>query len=67
MYNYSEKHNVLFVHIPKNAGTSIIDSLDMHSTKVKHYPLSVLQSYMDKETFDKSIKIAVFRNPYVKL
>jgi len=67
MYNYSEKHNVLFVHIPKNAGTSIIDSLDMHSTKVKHYPLSVLQSYMDKETFDKSIKIAVIRNPYERM
>jgi chondroitin 4-sulfotransferase 11 len=65
MYNYSEKHNILFVHIPKNAGTSIINSLEM--TNTEHYPLSVLQGYMDKETFDNAIKIAVIRNPWERM
>jgi hypothetical protein len=65
MYNYSEKHNVLFVHIPKNAGTSILDSLEIKNAK--HYPLSVLQGYMDKETFDNAIKIAVVRNPWERM
>lgn len=67
MYNYSAEHNIMFVHIPKNAGTSIINSLSMDSKKVKHYPLSVLQSYMDKKAFDKSIKIAVLRNPWERM
>ena len=67
MYNYSEKHNLLFVHIPKNAGTSIIDSLGMDSKKVKHYPLSVLQTYMPKDIFDNAIKVAVFRSPFERM
>jgi hypothetical protein len=65
MYNYSEKHNVLFIHIPKNAGTSILNSLEIKNAK--HYPLSVLQGYMDKETFDNAIKIAVVRNPWERM
>ena len=65
LWNYSSEHNVLFVHIPKNAGSSIRDELGI--TKSAHYPLSVLQSQMDKETFDNAIKIAVFRNPWERM
>ena len=65
MYNYSKKHNILFVHIPKNAGTSILDCLEIEDAQ--HYPLSVLQGYMDKETFDNAIKIAVVRNPWERM
>ena len=65
MYNYSKEHNILFVHIPKNAGSSIRDKLDI--TKSGHYPLSILQSHMDKKTFDNAIKIAVFRNPWERM
>ena len=36
MYNYSKKHNILFVHIPKNAGTSILDCLEIEDAQ--HYP-----------------------------
>jgi len=67
MYNYSEKHNVLFVHIPKNAGTSIVNSLGMDSAKVKHYPLSILQTYIPKDIFDNAIKVAVFRSPFERM
>jgi len=65
MYNYSKEHNILFVHIPKNAGSTIRDELGI--TKSAHYPLSVLQGYMDKETFDNAIKVAVFRNPWERM
>ncbi len=65
MYNYSKEHNILFVHIPKNAGSTIRDELGI--TKSGHYPLSVLQSFMDKDTFDNAIKIAVFRNPWERM
>jgi hypothetical protein len=65
MYNYSKKHNILFVHIPKNAGTSILDCLEIEDAQ--HYPLSVLQGYMDKKTFDNAIKIAVVRNPWERM
>jgi len=65
MYNYSKEHNILFVHIPKNAGSSIRDKLGI--TKSGHYPLSILQSHMDKKTFDNAIKIAVFRNPWERM
>jgi len=67
MYNYSAEHNIMFVHIPKNAGTSIINSLGMDSKKVKHYPLSVLQAYTPEPIFDNSIKIAVLRNPWERM
>lgn len=65
MFNYSKEHNILFVHIPKNAGSTIRDELGI--TKSAHYPLSVLQSFMDKDTFDNAIKIAVFRNPWERM
>ena len=67
MYNYSAKHNVLFVHIPKNAGTSMNKVLEIQPKKTKHYPLSVLQAHMPEDIFRDSIKIAVVRNPWERM
>ena len=67
MYNYSAKHNVLFVHIPKNAGTSMNKVLEIEPKKTKHYPLSVLEAYTPEPIFDNAIKIAIVRNPWERM
>ena len=67
MYNYSPKHNVLFVHIPKNAGTSMNKVLEIEPKKTKHYPLSVLEAYTPEPIFDNAIKIAIVRNPWERM
>ncbi len=64
-HNYSEKYNILFVHIPKNAGNALISQLDIE--KSEHYPLSVLQKMMPKEIFDNAKKVAVLRNPWERM
>lgn len=39
MKNYSKKYNVVFVHIPKNAGTSINDTLEINKKDRGHKSL----------------------------
>ena len=64
-HNYSEKYNIIFIHIPKNAGSAIVKELGIE--KSAHYPLSVLQKMMPKEVFDNAKKVAVIRNPWERM
>jgi len=56
---YSEKHNLIFLHIPKNAGTSIIETLGMSHG---HTDLENMNSLKEKHPTAKTF--VVVRNPW---
>lgn len=64
------KHNLLFVHIPKNAGSAINSLLIKEGCKYaslydyKHIPLAVHKKDLGQKIFNSLTKFAVVRNPY---
>ena len=63
MKNFSEKYNTFFVHIPKNAGTSINTALEIPPENRGHRLPSELEQLYVKE-YTEANSIAVVRNPY---
>ncbi len=65
-----KKHNLLFVHIPKNAGTAINGLLLAEDCKHanpwnrRHVPLHFYKEELGEGVFDSLVKFAVVRNPY---
>lgn len=59
-----EKTGTIFIHIPKNAGTSIAQTL--YRQPVGHIPISRYKAF-DDEKFQKYFKFAVVRNPWDRL
>jgi len=74
---YFKDINTIFVHIPKNAGTSIISTLadycsyndlspPMHPMR-KHEPILSYYNGINRQTFLKANKFAVIRNPLSRI
>jgi hypothetical protein len=63
MYNYSEKYDLFFIHIPKTAGTSINTALEIEPEKRGHRSLSDLYK-LYKDAVQKTPCFAVARNPW---
>lgn len=54
--------NCIFVHIPKNAGTSITKAFDLPTSN--HYTAKELQWWMGRRSFDRFFSFCIIRNPY---
>ena len=70
----NHKHKFIFIHIPKNAGTSIRNSFQIegYDKKVvnKPYPhnsCSEIKTYCGDTVWETFYKFAVIRNPYERL
>ena len=70
----NHKHKFIFIHIPKNAGTSIRNSFQIegYDKKVvnKPYPhnsCSEIKNYCGDLTWETFYKFAVIRNPYERM
>jgi chondroitin 4-sulfotransferase 11 len=60
---WNRKHRALFVHVPKNAGTSIAAMLQMQRCADFHAP-AVAYKAADPEFYASAFKFAVVRNPW---
>jgi hypothetical protein len=60
---WNDRYKAFFIHIPKTAGTSIYDSLEMDSLPYTHAPARVLQSMYPAEYRDY-FTFAFVRNPW---
>src|SRR6056297_512778 len=78
----SQKHKVIFVHIPKTAGSSICDWLDIEqspqnlfrngyleneSFALQHLPISEIKTRIQSKQWQNYFKFTVVRNPIDRL
>jgi hypothetical protein len=70
----NHKHKFIFIHIPKNAGTSIRNSfrLEGYDKRVvkkpyPHDPCSKIREYCGEEVWNTFFKFAIVRNPYDRM
>lgn len=59
---YMFKHNCIFIHIPKTAGTAVASCI-MDDVSRDHFPQYVYQQ-ANREFFKKAFKFAFVRNPW---
>ncbi|WP_413284607.1 sulfotransferase family 2 domain-containing protein [Vibrio sp. MA40-2] len=62
--NYVKRRKFLFIHIPKTAGTSILDALSIDFRQ--HYDYRVYKAANPK-AFNKAFKFCFVRNPYQRV
>ncbi|WP_111495784.1 sulfotransferase family 2 domain-containing protein [Marinobacter bohaiensis] len=60
---YNKRHNCIFIHIPKVAGTSITEALGDRRAKRNHLPWYVYYT-ANRNFFENSYKFAFVRNPW---
>lgn len=70
----NHKHKFIFVHVPKNAGTSIRNSFDINGydkkvvrRKYPHYSCSEIKEYCGDTTWNNFYTFSVVRNPYDRM
>ena len=65
--SHQRRHNCLFIHIPKTAGTSILSSLGKkRPSHRQHLPWYVYKA-ANRTYFQKAFKFAFVRNPFDRL
>jgi hypothetical protein len=62
---YYQRNDLLFIHIPKAAGTSIAKAL--YGKRVGHFTALEIKEFLGSELFTKRKKFTVVRNPYDRL
>jgi hypothetical protein len=65
--NYCDQHECIFIHIPKNAGTSIINLLNGFKTIEQEHNTYWDYLRADDERFENYYKFCVVRNPWDRL
>jgi len=63
---WQTKHRAIFIHIPKNAGTSISKSFNMPEAVDAHVPVAGYR-WVDRKFFNSALTFAVVRNPWDRL
>jgi len=70
----NHKHKFIFIHIPKNAGTSIRNSFDINgydkqvvSKRYPHSRCSEIWKYCGEDVWNEYYKFAFVRNPFDRL
>jgi hypothetical protein len=61
---YDHQKKILFIHIPKNAGTSISKSFNMDFF---HYPYTYYETILTKEQLETYYKFTIVRNPWDRI
>ena len=59
--------NVLFLHIPKNAGVSVVTALGINGPDIANHPKPEFFIREDQDFWNNALKLAVCRNPYTRL
>lgn len=63
--SFYKKKNCIFIHIPKNGGTSFTHAI--YGKRVGHFKSSEVIRLMGKSDFEKLFSFSIVRNPYDRL
>ena len=58
----SDGHPFIFLHVPKTAGSSVVDAL-LHGESAGHLPAFQFLAYLGAKQYDKAFKFAFVRHP----
>ncbi len=61
-----DKKRLVFVHVPKNAGTSVRDAIFKDTFRLPHFSAEALRRFQP-QAFDDYLVVAVLRNPATRL
>ena len=65
--NISPKYPLIFVHIPKTAGSSVNDTLKINNKRTGHKTLKEIRNNIDLDIYDKYTKFSIIRNPFDRM
>lgn len=64
--DWNRQHSAIFVHIPKTAGTTVIETLGAEPVFDTHAPAGIYRE-ADARFFERAFKFAFVRNPWDRL